>query len=208
MAVTKMIAIEYNMWMSFMAMLSNKLKALSLDYIGMPNLSNIRVLPSYPRNLSEFKKPSIIVQKVNTDQTVLGFGGFIGQYFDESQNSYLDAYGIEHKTLIQIDVNGDSNTDRSLITSILTDEVFNPFRTYDSKNLEIYNYAKSISLPVLMGHAKMSKDIDITDLSSDQNHDYVTAIRVDITTIQVMVPNNQDLVDLSKWIKVNQKINL
>lgn len=207
MAVKKMLAIEYNMWMSLISLLKTKLGALSLDYIGLPNLSKIDVLPSYPRNLTKFTKPSIIVQKVNTDQSAIGFGGFIGQYYDEIQNAMLDAYGIEHKTLFQIDINGDSNTDRSLISSILSDEVFNPFLTYSNK-IDVYNYTKSFTNPTLMGYAKFGKTIDITDISSDQNHDYVTAIRIDTTINQVMVPDNQTLIDLSKWIKINQTIKL
>ena len=40
------------------------------------------------------------------------------------------------------------------------------------------------------------------------NYDYTTAIRFDISMLQVIIPDNQKLVDLTKWIKIRQQIKL
>lgn len=204
MAITKMMAIEYNMWTSIIKLIEN--------------VVDIPVLPAYPRNLTKFTKPSIIVQKVATDNAPVNFGGgYLGQYFDEDQNAYLDAYGVNYESTYQIDVCGDSNTQRSLITALLIDELFNKIRFMENGQVKIYNYALSLNDPQLMGYAKLDSIIDIQNLDkkyrSDNeyklyNYDYTTAIRFDISMIQVVIPENQELVDLTKLIKVRQRVKL
>lgn len=218
MAMAKMMAIEYNMWMSIIRLIDDTIKSTSTNYDGFNNGVNIPVLPAYPRNLTKFTKPSIIVQKVGTDNTPVNFGGgFLGQYFDEKQNAYLDAYGINYESTYQIDVCGDSNTQRSLITALLIDELFNKIRFIENGQVKIYNYAESLSNPQLMGYAKLDNIIDVQNLDkkyrSDNeyklyNYDYATAIRFDISIIQVVIPENQKLVDLTKPIKVRQRVKL
>lgn len=216
MSLTKMIAIEYNIWMSIMTLIKDTISSSSIDY-GLKSV-DIPVYPAYPRNLTTFTKPSIIVQKVSTDNSTIGFGGgFIGQYFDEDNDADLDVYGINYESTYQIDVCGDSNTHRSLISALLIDELFNKIRIINNGQIEIFNYAISLDNPPLMGYAKLDTDIDIQNLDkkyrSDNeyklpNYDYTTAIRFDISMIQVIVPENQKLVDLTKWIKVNQRVKL
>jgi hypothetical protein len=217
MAIIKMIAIEYNMWMSIIELIKDTIKSTTIGYDGFNNDIDIPVLPAYPRDLTKFTKPSIIVQKVGTDSAPISFGSFIGQYFDDEQGAYLDSYGINHDSTFQIDVCSDSNTQRSLITSLLIDELFNKIRFIDSGQIKIFDYASSLSNPQLMGFAKLDYSIDIQNLdrkySSDneyklQNNDYATAIRFDISMIQAIIPENQKLVDLTKWIKVSQRVKL
>lgn len=216
MALTKMMAIEYNMWMSIIKLVEGVIKSSTTRYAGF-GTNAIPVLPAYPRNLTTFTKPSIIIQKVGTDNTPLCFGGFIGQYHDDDSNADLDVFGVNYESTYQIDVCGDSNTQRSLITAILTDELFNNIRFDNNGQVGIYNYALSLDNPQLMGYAKLGVDIDTQNLDrkyrSDNeyklyNYDYTTAIRFDISMLQVIVPDDQKLVDLTKWIKVNQRLKL
>lgn len=217
MALAKMMAIEYNMWMSIIKMIEDTIGSSTVMYDGFNNGMGIPVLPAYPRNLTEFTKPSIIVQKVGTDNTSLCFGGYLGQYHDVESNTDLDVFGVNYESTYQIDVCGDSNTHRSLITALLVDEVFNRIRFIDNGQVGIYNYALSISDPPLMGYAKLDQTIDVQNLDrkyrSDNeyklyNYDYTTAIRFDISMLQVVVPDNQKLVDLTKPIKVTQRVIL
>ena len=217
MAITKMIAIEYNMWMSIIKLIEDTIKSSSVEYDGYRNIRDIPVLPAYPRNLSKFEKPSIIVQKVGTDNMPLCLNGFIGQYYDESIDAYLDVFGVNYESTYQIDVCGDSNTQRSLMTALITDELFNKIRFNDNGQIKVYNYASSLNNPQLMGYAKLDQIIDTQNLDrkyrSDNeyklyNYDYTTAIRFDISMLQVTIPEGQDLVDLSKWIKITQHVKL
>lgn len=217
MAIVKMMAIEYNMWMSIMKLIDDTIKSFVGVYDGMSNVRDIQVLPAYPRDLTKFTKPSIIVQKVSTDNAPLCFGGYLGQYYDENDNTNLDVFGVNYESVYQIDVCGDSNTQRSLITAILIDELFNRTRFHDNGDVSIYNYALSVTAPQLMGYAKLGAEIDVQNLDkkyrSDNeyklyNNDYTTAIRFDISMLQVIVPDNQKLIDLTKPIKINQRVKL
>lgn len=216
MALSKMMAIEYNMWMSIIKLIGDTIKSSSVMYDGFNNGADIPVLPAYPRNLTNFTKPSIIVQKVSTDSAPICFGGFIGQYYDDKTNETKDVFGVNYESTYQIDVCGDSNTQRSLITAIITDELLNNIRFNCGDQMKVYNYAQSLTNPQFMGYAKLDQSIDVQNLDkkyrSDNeyklyNYDYTTAIRFDISMLQVIVPE-QELVDLTKWIKVRQRVKL
>lgn len=217
MALTKMMAIEYNMWMSIIKLVEDTMRSSVTRYDGLGNIADIPVLPAYPRNLTTFTKPSIIIQKVDTINTPLCFGGYIGQYHDPDMDADLDIFGVNYESVYQIDICGDSNTQRSLITATLTDKLFNNIRFGNNNQVNIYNYAMSIKSPQLMGYARFGTDIDVQNLDrkyrSDNeyklyNYDYTTAIRFDVSMLQVIVPNNQKLIDLSKPIKITQRIRL
>lgn len=214
----KMMAIEYNMWMSIISHIRDIIRSLSTEYDGIDNniFKNINVLPAYPRDLTKFEKPSIIIQKVSTDNTPLSVGGFLGQYYDRQLDAYIDTFGVNYESTYQIDVCGDSNMHRSLMTAMITDEFINRTRFEKSGQIEIYNYALSLNNPQFMGYAKLDSLIDVQNLDkkyrSDNeyklsNYDYTTAIRFDINMIQIVIPE-QELVDLSKWIKITQHIKL
>ena len=217
MALTKMMAIEYNMWMSIIGLIDDTIKSSLIEYDGFNDNADIPILPAYPRNLTTFTKPSIIVQKVSTDNMPICFGGFLGKYHNSENNADLDVFGVNYESTYQLDVCGDSNTQRSLITAILMDELFNKIRFIDNGQIPIYNYALSLNNPQLMGYSKLDQVIDIQNLDkkyrSDNeyklsNYDYTTAIRFDISMLQVIIPENQKLVDLTKWIKITQRIKL
>ena len=217
MAFTKMMAIEYNMWMSIIRLIKDAIKSSANIYDGFNIAGDIPVLPAYPRNLTNFTKPSIIVQKVDTVNAPICFGGFVGQYHDSDNNADLDIFGINYESTYQIDVCGDSNTERSLLTAILIDEVFNNIRFNNNGQIDIYNYALSLKNPQLMGSAKLDQDIDIQNLDkkyrSDNeyklyNYDYTTAIRFDVSMIQAIVRDNEKLVDLAKSIKIAHRVKI
>lgn len=216
MAFVKMMAIEYNMWMSIIKLVENVINSSTAIYDGF-NIGDIPVLPAYPRNLTAFTKPSIIIQKVGTDNAPVCFGGFLGQYHDSNNDADLDVFGINYESIYQIDVCGDSNVQRSLITAILTDELFNNIRFNNRGLVDIHNYALSLSDPQLMGSARLGTEVDVQNLDakyrSDNeyklyNYDYTTAIRFNISMLQVIVPENQKLVDLTKPIRINQKVRI
>lgn len=217
-AIVKMMAIEYNMWMSVIRLIEDVMKSSAVVYDGFNNnVEGIPVLPAYPRDLTTFKKPSIIVQKVSTDNTQLCFGGYLGKYHDINDNADLDVFGVNYESTYQIDICGDSNMQRSLLTATLTDELFNHIRFSNGGQIDIYNYALSLNNPQLMGHAKLYQDIDVQNLDnkyrSDNeykvyNNDYTTVIRFDISMLQVIIPDNQKLIDLTKPIKINQRVKL
>lgn len=214
MAIIKMMAIEYNILLSIMKLIDNTIKSSIGTYDCLSKL-NVPVLPAYPRNLTNFTKPSIIVQKVGTDNEQICFGGFIGQYqIDDMQ---LDAYGTNYESTYQIDVCGDNSTQKSLLVAILMDEMFNNIRFNNCGQIEIHNYALSQNNPQLMGYAKLDQDIDIQDIDrkyraeneyKPSNYDYVTAIRFDVSMLQVIVPDNQKMIDLTKPIKITQRVKL
>lgn len=217
MALTKMMAIEYNMWMSIMRLIKDTIESSTVQYDGFNHGVDIPVLPAYPRNLTTFTKPSIIVQKVSTDNMPLCFGGFIGQYHDADNNADLDIFGVNYESTYQIDVCGDSNTQRSLITALITDELVNKIRFMHNGQVEIYNYALSLSDPQLMGYAKLDTALDVQNLDkkyrSDNeyksyNYDYTTAIRFDVSMVQIIIPDGQKLIDLTKPIKISQRVKL
>lgn len=216
MALTKMMAIEYNMWMSIMKLIKDTIESSTVQYDGFNHGVDIPVLPAYPRNLTTFTKPSIIVQKVSTDNAPLCFGGFIGQYYNTDKNETVDVFGVNYESTYQIDVCGDSNTQRSLITAIIIDELVNNIRFCNNGQIGIYDYALSLNDPQLMGYAKLDQAVDVQNLDkkyrSDNeyklyNNDYTTAIRLDVSMLQVIVPEQQ-LVDLTKPIKITQRVKL
>lgn len=217
MALSKMMAIEYNMWMSIIRLVDNTIKSSLIEYDGFNDNTEIPVLPAYPRNLTTFTKPSIIIQKVGTDNAPICFGGFLGKYYDSENDADLDVFGVNYESTYQIDVCGDSNMQRSLITAILTDKLFNMVRFDDNGQIPIYNYALSLNNPPFMGYSKLDQSIDVQNLDkkyrSDNeyklfNNDYTTAIRFDISMLQVIIPENQNLVDLTKWMKITQRVKI
>ena len=64
--IDKIRCIDYNILMTLIKLFSDKIP----DITSLYNLNNISIdiLPSYPRDLSKFNKPSIIIQKVATTQ--------------------------------------------------------------------------------------------------------------------------------------------
>lgn len=193
-----MHAIDFNMWMSILSLTCHKV--VEAKYVKvMPD----NVLPEFPRDLTKFQKPSIIVQKIYTDLSDLCFGrGFVGQTWDPSELAYVDVSSKQYDMEFQVDVFGDSNTQCSLMTSFVLEEIL-----FD-RHFMLYDYTgDNINNPTVMGSANVYGDIDVTPLSSNENKDYRTAIRFSLNIIRTVVPQ-QELIDLAKWIKVTHAIVL
>lgn len=186
-----MKAVEFNVWMSIIKLIADHMNDSSISKYNIAITGN-DVKPSFPRDLTKFKKPSIIIQKVDTIQSSLCFGGFAGQYHDIDADTYVDTVGTKHLSTFQIDVFGDTNTQCSLLTSIVCEDILGTMNT-----IPIYDFTSNFSNPTLMGYGTLLNDIEITNLDSNDNNDYRNAIRLDINVVQVAAPE-QDIIDLSR----------
>lgn len=195
-----MRAIDFNLWMTLIAMTKGRVDDNGIkQYVVVPQKN---ILPEYPRDLSKFAKPSIIIQKVADDISDTCFDrGFIGQVFDGDIGAMVDVYSKSHDLQFQFDVFADSNTQCSLITSMLVDDMFT------NRDITIMDYVGNIKSPVEMGVAKLRNDMDVIPMNGNENHDYRTAIRFYMNVIQTIIPK-QEFVDLSKWIKIYQKVTI
>ena len=190
-------AIEYNAWMSLMGEITKRLPDFASEY----NLTDttIEVIPSYPRDLTEFRKPSIIVQKIYSDITTLCMGNYVGQYFDEDDNALYDMHGKMRNMQYQVNVDASGNIELSFITDIVLDML-------SSGNIDILDYAHDMENPRMIGTMVTDKS-GITYVSSNDNNDYISFIRINYAVIQTTI-GEYPTVDLSKPIKFNQKIKL
>lgn len=200
-----MRAIDYNLLLSFIDKVTSQFKKYAPSY-GVTG--EIDVLPAYPRDLSKYKKPSIIIQKIDTSKNPIGMGNVAGRYFDIADNAYYDAYGIEHAMAIQIDINCDTNTQMLLFEGIIGDDSITDIKIGNHGEFDINDYVADEKNPILgVGTAKIIGDCDVVNLEVNENNNYFGFVRVDIETIQTIVPT-QTLVDLSKGIKYTQTIQL
>lgn len=198
----RMRAIEWNTWRTIMKLLSDKLPTILPEY-NMGGLSVV-IAPSYPRDLSDMYKPSIIVRKVDIEQSSIAMGNFIGQLRDD-YSTYTDVSGICHNIIMQFDIVSSSNNQSSLLTSIVTEDIMNNAIIVDSGTLQLYDFTGDINNPTVMGSIKMigtpSIAFDANSNSSvNQNNDYIGIFRQKFMVIQTIIPK-QEYVDLSKWMK-------
>lgn len=200
----KMKAIDYNTMMTIIGKIQTEFPTYAQSY-GITG-KTIDISPSYPRNLSKFDKPAIIIRKVGTSQELVGLGGVLGRYYDGETNTWHDVSGISHDSTIQFDICTDNNTDDMMFTSSIT-EYLNEIRLSNSGNVKLMDYTNMANIKHI-GTCKVVGEISTTNVeSSDLNNNYLTAIRFDINILQAIVPQ-QEFVDLSKWIKTRYKIKL
>jgi len=202
--IDKIRCIDYNILMTLIKLFSDKIP----DITSLYNLNNISIdiLPSYPRDLSKFNKPSIIIQKVATTQGAIAFGNFIGQNYDTNTNTYMDVYGNETNITSQIDIVCDNNTHRSIFKSIISDDILNEIVICNHGIIDILDFIDDIENPVKIGECKLINDFDMVDTQTSQNYDYISFIRFDISIIQCIVPQDK-YIDLSK-IQIKHTINI
>lgn len=205
--IKTMRAIEYNLLMTVIKLLSDRIPDIAKEY----NMSgiDIHVLPSYPKDLTDLKKPSIIVRKVDTRQSKIGLGNVLGQYFSKELNGYMDVNGKIHNTLLQIDIIASNNTQRSILESMVSDDIFNMISYNECGRFGLYDFTLDINNPDNIGCVKLIGDPSIADLSDSEttNLEYIGVIRHNFSILQTIVPK-QEYVDLSKWIKQSYKIRL
>lgn len=201
MAIPYMHAIDFNMWMTLLAMTrDNVVKPEVTKYVAVPKEN---VLPQFPRDLTQFAKPSIIIQKVATEQSNLCFGhGYLGQMFDEEQDALVDVYSRQHEMEFQYDIFADSNWQESILTGLVSEKFIN-----FEREIPLLDFTADENNPTEMGVAKVHGDINIMPMGSNENKDYRTAIRFYLNVIQTVIPAER-FVDLAKWIKVTQHVRL
>ncbi len=196
--VKTMRSVDFNAWMTMIG-LTRQIVCSDIfkQYITIDPES---ILPEFPRDLAKFKKPSIIIQKIATDISDIGFSnGYMGQVYDEESNQYLDVNGRYHKLTFQYDIFANNNNDVAILESAIVDEILG------GSNIDIYDYVSSLTNPAVIGVAKLTNDIDITPLDAAENYDYRTIIRFYLDIVQSII-SVQDTVDLSKWIKISQVV--
>lgn len=205
--IKNMIAIEYNLFMTILKLFNDRLPSVAFEY-GIRSI-DIPILPAYPAHLTDVKKPSIIMRKVNTDQSKIGFGNVLGQYYDEELEGYTDVFGKRHDTMIQFDVVTSTNTDRSLLESVIADGIFNSISYTENGMFKLYDFTKDVDNPEEIGIVKLLGDPSIQDIFDGEasNNCYSGAIRHQFSIIQTTIPK-QEYVDLSKWFKLRYKIKL
>lgn len=190
--IAKIKGIEYNAWASIINHISDGLLSVADEY-GIGGKS-IVVMPSYPKDMTTLVKPSIIVQKIHTSQYDVGLGnGFVGQHLDKTDgDQYMDVYGTAHNMIYQLDINGMSNIDCSIITSAVAEGIL------DSKDpIDLYDFIEDAKNPPIVGRIDLTGDVEVTPMSSNENQDYVNIIRMQCEIIRTKVPDG-DVVDLRK----------
>lgn len=202
-----MHAIEYNTMMTLLKLLNDRMPAIMKEY----NFNGeIHIEPSYPRDLTNMSKPSIIVRRIDTDRYKISMGNVLGQLFED--NVYHDMSGIAHDIMVQFDVVANGNIQNMQITSILCEDIFNDIILNESGRLQLYDFTKDINNPTEMGVITIIGVPNTTYIPDgisrpDLNNDYISANRLTFTIIQEIKPS-QDYVDLGKWIKISQTIKL
>lgn len=203
--IKSMKAIEYNTFKTIIKLLIDRLPAIAREY--NIKYTDIPILPSYPADLTDLKKPSIIVRKVDTRQSKVGLGNVLGQYFNDELGGYMDVVGKRHDTMIQFDVVASNNSDRSLFESMISDDIFNQISYDESGRFTLYDFTGDN--PTEMGSIQLIGDPSIDNLFDKyaSNNNYIGVIRQNFALIQTIIPK-QEYVDLSKWIKQTYKIKI
>ena len=200
--ITPMKYIDFNTWMTIIALTKSVMRTANITQII--NVPKEQILPEYPRDLTKLKKPSIIIQKVADDISTPCFSnGFLGQAYDVASDTYYDVFGRRHFITLQYDVIADSNSENAIIESILTDDVL----CLGGKDIMIYDFVTSLTAPPILGTAKLKHDLDIIPIDATENNNYRTTIRFYLEVLQAVIPP-QEYVDLSKWIKISQRVKL
>lgn len=199
----KMDFIDYNMWCSIMEFLEDKLPEELYGVDGISN--NIPVVPSYPKHLTKFSKPCVIVQKIYGTSETIGIGGVLGQYEDEYLQTY-DVSGRLHSAIYQLTVEGNDNFQSSILTSAIA-SILQTSTEEDSNatRLPLKDHTKKLR-PVI-GNIARYGNIELTPLSVDEDEDYAVSIRATFSVVQSIIDTDQQFVDLRKPIKWVIKLN-
>lgn len=204
----RMHAIEYNVYMTLLKLLNDKMPEVLQAY----NFNDdIHIEPAYPRDITNMFKPSIIMRRVDTVQSKVGFGNVLGMLFD--QGIWKDVTGIEHEFLIQFDTVCNGNIQNLMVVSMLKEDIFNDIVINQAGRIQLLDFTVNEKNPTEMGVLKIMDLPQIVHFQYDDlarptlNNDYKSVIRVTFTVIQEILPK-QEYVDLSKWIKIHQTIKI
>lgn len=204
--IKNMRAIDYNLFMTVLKLLTDRLPNVAKEY----NITDteVPILPSYPKDLTDLKKTSIIVRKVDTRQSKVGFGNVLGQYYDTELRGYTDVVGKRHDIMMQFDIVAQSNTYRELFGSMVSDGIINHISYEENGRFPLYDFTNGNNIEEI-GHVTLIGDPSINNIDDTEstNNNYISIIRHNFAIIQTIIPK-QEYVDLSKWIKQTYKIKL
>jgi hypothetical protein len=203
MSIPRMRAVEYNAWMSLLSYIPSAFtQDIAADY-GLSNI-DISVIPSYPKDITKFSKPSIIVQRIHTIPHAVGFGNVLGVHEDE--DGIHDVKGTIFDMLYQINIEANSNTQCGRITSVMLEKILNKITDTDEPLHIVLNDHIGDTVTAI-GRMDMIGDIQVVPVSSNDNKDYMDTIRVEFITVQSRLVDTE-MIDLSKPIQWNQTIKL
>lgn len=199
-----MDCVDYNMWCSLIEFLEANLPSTLQGISDMP--SKIQVLPSYPKHLMKFTKPSVIVQKIYATAEDIGMGGVLGQHTNDLHET-RDVIGKVHSVMYQMTVEGDSNYQASVLTSAIVAILHSNTEGAYSTATRIPLKDHTQSLKPVIGNMTRYGNVDITPLSVDEDKDYAVSIRATFNVVQAIIDTEQQLVDFRKPIKWVIKLN-
>lgn len=204
--IKNMVAIEYNLFMTMLRLLNDKLPSIAKEY-NVKNI-DIPVCPAYPTDLTDMKKPSIIVRKVDNRQSKVGLGNVLGQFFNSDVGGYSDLIGKRHDIMFQFDTVTSGNIDRLLFESIVSD-IFNDISFNGNGMIDFLDFTHDENNPEITGSIKLIGDPSVTDVfdADSTNKYFIGSVRHKFALIQTIVPK-QEYVDLSKWIKQTYTIKV
>lgn len=201
-------AVEYNSWMSLIKFIIDSIPSIASEF-GFSG-TNIEVLPAYPVDLTKFQKPSIIVQKIISNNDSMSLGGFIGEAYDEDNDAEYDVYGRLYDITFQINIDANTNMQMSLLTDMVN-ELFTRVQdniNYDNIYISLYDFTQDVNNPTEVGNLTIDGNIGVTYTASNESRDYITILRIDLLTVRSVINTNQILIDLSKPFKFNTTIIL
>ncbi len=204
--IKNMVAIEYNLFMTMLKLLNDKLPSIAKEY-NVKNI-DIPVCPAYPADLTDMKKPSIIVRKVDNRQSKVGLGNVLGQFFNSDVGGYSDLIGKRHDVMFQFDTVTSGNIDRLLFESMVSD-IFNNISFNSNGMIDFLDFTHDENNPEITGSIKLIGDPSVTDVfdADSTNKYFIGSVRHKFALIQTIVPK-QEYVDLSKWIKQTYTIKV
>jgi hypothetical protein len=158
------------------------------------------IMPEYPKDLTNFAKPSIIIEEITTYMSSLFGKGFIGQTWDEDYGGYVDVNSRIWNCGYDFYIVADTNTQYTMLSSVITDVVF-----ADSEFV-IYDFAKKTVNPDAVTRAQIIKDIANIPWNANKNMDYRRGIRIYFELVQTIVPQpGGDMIDIDR-LKIAQHV--
>ena len=147
------------------------------------------------------------MRKVSAEQSKIGFGNVLGQFYNTEVRGYTDVVGKRHDVMLQFDIVTANNNDMLLLESILSEDIFGKIEYEESGTIKFLDFTKDINNPTETGRMKLIGNTIMYDMHEDysSNNYHIGVIRRSINIIQTVIPE-QEYVDLSKWIKQTYKI--
>lgn len=203
--IESITAVEYNVLLSLIKFTEDTLSE-SLKLYGFNGI-NIDILPEYPRDLTKFTKPSIIVQKIFTSNDKMAMGNVIGAYYDSDSNTDYDAYAKLSSHEVQWTVVADDDSTRLRIADAIVETMFDAHTEFPFYNF-IGTDGSLIDPTIPVSGMKIKEEPDVNILDVNDNKDYDSSVRATLDLVKAIVPTDVTLIDLSKGIKFTQTIRL